>query len=350
MTQSPYPDLSPIEIDITEVAGLLKQIDPFKAAGPDGIPSRLLKEVASELSPSITLLFNASLQQGNIPDDWKKALVTPLFKKGNCNNPVNYHPISLTSVCCKLLEHIIYSNIISHLNEHNILSDAQFGFRHRHSVELQLLRTVHDLAFNLNNKKQTDAILLDLSKVFDKVSHRLLKLKLNFYGIKHQTYQWISSFLSKRTQCVVCGGHISAPIDIISGVPQGTVLGPLLFLLYINDLPECITSSCSLFADDCLLYRKIESAEDCRALQCDLSKIETWANKWLMTFNTTKYEVLQITLNSNPIQGSYYLYDHKLLCVAEAKYLGITLDSKLTFNKHIDVICKKANSVLSLLR
>ena len=290
------------------------------------------------------------MQQGNIPDDWKKALVTPLFKKGNRNNPVNYRPISLTSVCCKLLERIIYSNIISHLNEHNILSDAQFGFRHRHSVELQLLRTIHDLAFNLNNKKQTDATLLDFSKAVDKVSHCLLKLKLNFYGIKHQTYQWISSFLSKRTQCVVCGGHISAPIDVISGVPQGTVLGPLLFLLYINDLPECITSSCSLFADDCLLYRKIESAEDCRALQCDLSKIETWANKWLMTFNTTKCEVLQITLNNNPIQGSYYLYDHKLLCVAEAKYLGITLDSKLTFNKHIDVICKKANSVLSLLR
>ena len=170
MTQSPYPDLSTIEIDITEVARLLKQIDPFKAAGPDGIPSRLLKEVASELSPSITLLFNASLQQGNIPDDWKKALVTPLFKKGNRNNPVNYRPISLTSVCCKLLERIIYSNIMSHLNEHNILSDAQFGFRHRHSAELQLLRTVHDLAFNLNNRKQTDAILLDFSKAFDKKS------------------------------------------------------------------------------------------------------------------------------------------------------------------------------------
>ena len=180
MTQSPYPYLSPIEIDITEVAGLLKQIDPFKAAGPDDIPSRLLKEVASELSPSVTVLFNVSLQQGNIPDDWKKALVTPLFKKGNRNNPVNYRPISLTSVCCKLLERIIYSNIISHLNEHNILSDAQFGFRHRHSAELQLLHTVHDLAFNLNNKKQTDAILLDLSKAFDKVSHCLLKLKLNF--------------------------------------------------------------------------------------------------------------------------------------------------------------------------
>ena len=350
MAQSPYPDLPSIETDITEVAGLLKQIDPYKAAGPDGIPSRLLKEIASELSPILTLLFNASLQQGNIPDDWRKALVTPLFKKGNRNDPTNYRPISLTSICCKLLEHIIYSNIMSHLNEHNILSDAQFGFRHKHSAELQLLRTIHDFAFNLNNKKQTDIILLDFSKAFDKVSHRLLKLKLNFYGIKDQAYRWISSFLSKRTQCVVCGGHVSAPIDVVSGVPQGTVLGPLLFLLYINDLPECISSSCSLFADDCLLYRIVESDEDCRILQHDLSNVEKWADRWLMTFNTTKCEVLQITLNNNPIQASYYLYNHGLPCVAEAKYLGITLDSKLTFNKHIDVTCKKANSVLSLLR
>ena len=157
-------------------------------------------------------------------------------------------------------------------------------------------------------------------------------------------------FLSKRTQCVVCGGHVSAPIDVVSGVPQGTVLGPLLFLLYINDLPECISSSCSLFADDCLLYRIVESDEDCRILQHDLSNVEKWADRWLMTFNTTKCEVLQITLNNNPIQASYYLYNHGLPCVAEAKYLGITLDSKLTFNKHIDVTCKKANSVLSLLR
>ena len=148
----------------------------------------------------------------------------------------------------------------------------------------------------------------------------------------------------------MCGGHVSAPIDVVSGVPQGTVLGPLLFLLYINDLPECISSSCSLFADDCLLYRIVESDEDCRILQHDLSNVEKWADRWLMTFNTTKCEVLQITLNNNPIQASYYLYNHRLPCVAEAKYLGITLDSKLTFNKHIDVTCKKANSMLSLLR
>ena len=156
--------------------------------------------------------------------------------------------------------------------------------------------------------------------------------------------------LSKQTQCVVCGHHISAPIDVISGVPQGTVLGPLLFLLY--QWSARVYYSFLKLIWRRLLYRKIESAKDFRALQCDLSKIETWTYKWLMTFNTTKCEVLQITLNNNPIQGlaSYYFFNHKLLCVAEAKYLGITLDSKLTINKHVDVICKKANSVLFLLK
>ena len=159
-----------------------------------------------------------------------------------------------------------------------------------------MLRTVNDFVLNLNNKKQTDIILLDLSKAFDKVSHRCLKLKLEYYGIRHTVLQWISSFLNQRTQRIVCSGHISPPIAVASGVSQGTVLGLLLFLIYINDLPDLITFSCSLFADDCLLYREIDTPDDCKTLQNDLSKVESWANEWIMTFNTTKCEVIQITL------------------------------------------------------
>ena len=141
--KSPYPDLPLFTTNVDDVTTLLKQVDPYKATGPDGIPPRLLKEIANELSPS-TLVFNASLQQGKLPDDWKKAVVTPLFKKGNHNDPANYRPISLTSVYCKLLERTIHSNIMSHLNNCNILSDVQFGFRRRRSAELQLLRTVNN--------------------------------------------------------------------------------------------------------------------------------------------------------------------------------------------------------------
>ena len=175
---------------------------------------------------------------------------------------------------------------------HNILSSVQFGFRKKHSAELLLLCTIHDFALNLNCSQTTDAIFLDFCKAFDKVPHRHLKLKLEYYGIKNPVLQWISSFLHSCTQQVVCGGSTSDPVDVTSGIPQGTVLGPLLFLIYINDLPDCITSSCGLFADDCLLYRKIETNSDRKVLQQDLYNVEMWARKWLMTFNVDKCEVL----------------------------------------------------------
>ena len=186
--------------------------------------------MASEIAPCLSLVFVASLHQGVVPQDWKLALVTPLFKKGSRSEPSNHRPISLTCIYSKLLEHIIHTSVMTHLMDYNILSNAQFGFRKNYSAELKLLQTTHDLhlALNLNNKGQTDVVLLDFSKAFDKVSHQHL-MKLQYYGIRGSTLDWISSFLSSRSQQEVCGGHVSHPIDILSGVPQGSVLGPLLF-------------------------------------------------------------------------------------------------------------------------
>ena len=190
---------------------------------------------------------------------------------------------------------------------------------------------------------------MDFCKAFDKVSHHHLKLKLEYYGIRNKVLKWISSFLQERTQRVVCGGYTSDSENVISGVPQGTVLGPLLFLIYINDLPECISSMCSLFADDCLIYRKIESERDIKILQNDFKNLELWTKKWLMTFNTDKCEVIQISLK--PLTpNSYTLYGKYLKEVTEAKYLGVTIDCKLSFTKHIDIVCKKANSTLAFIR
>ena len=140
---------------------MLNTIDPFKAIGPDSLPPKLLKELSHELAPCLTLLFKVSIHQSTLPLDCKTAIVMPLFKKGSRSDPCNYHPISLTSVCCQVLEHIIYSNIMSHLENLNVLSDSQFGFRTKRSAEQQLLCTIHEFALNLNNKAQTDAILLD---------------------------------------------------------------------------------------------------------------------------------------------------------------------------------------------
>ena len=176
----------------------------------------------------------------------------------------------MTSVVCKILKHVVHSSIINHFERNNILTDSQHGFRKRRSCETQLLLTINDLAKGLDDRQQIDAMLLDFSKAFDKVPHQRLLLKLKHYRVRGHLLECIEDFLSARTQEVVIEGQKSSPSPVTSGVPQGTVLGPLLFLAYINDMPECVTSKIKLFADDSLVYRKVQQSSDCRALQQDL--------------------------------------------------------------------------------
>ena len=183
----------------------------------------------------------------------------------------NYRPVSLTCICCKTLEHIIVSNINKHLAFESILADCQHGFRSQRSCETQLVQFFHDLVSNLDralnrNHRQTVVIIMNFAKAFDKVPHRRLLYKLDYYGIRGSTHKWITSWLSGRFQKVVLDGLASDPVPVLSGVPQGSVLGPVLFLIFINDLPENIRSSIRLFADDCVLYRNIESPTDCQIL------------------------------------------------------------------------------------
>ena len=199
--------------------------------------------------------------------------------------------MSLTSVCCKVLEHIIHSSIMRFFDQHNILSDMQHGFRKSRSCESQLILIIQDLAKGIDDNTQIDAVLLDFSKAFHKVPHKRLASKLHHYGIRGRTLSWIESFLANRTQRVAVEGVMSDSAPVTSGVPQGTVLGPLLFLVYINDLPAQVKSEARLFADDCLLYRKICSPDDRAALQRDLDSLQRWERDWLMAFNPDKCEV-----------------------------------------------------------
>ena len=282
------PSLPPIlDVSISKqgIKKLLQGVDPRKASGPDQIPCCMLQELHEEINPVFTALFKNSYETGSLPAVWKLEWVTPVFKKGAKWNVSNYCPVSLTCVACKLLEHDLCSHIHNHLDKYNALSPYQHGFWKKLSSESQLLMTSHDLLSRLDHKDDVNLGIPDFSKTFDVVPHQRLMQKLSQCGIEGRTSSWISEFLLGRTQSVQVDGvrsHSRSCIYgdlVLSGVPQGTVIGPLLFLIFINDLPSILSpfTACRLFADDCLIHRSIHSMEDKVILQKDLDSLFVWA-------------------------------------------------------------------------
>lgn len=350
LPSSHYPDMENIQITEAGVLKLLQNLKEHKACGPDNIKPKVLKEMANIVAPMLTLIFKKSYDCGEVPEDWKSAYVTPIFKAGTKSDPANYRPISLTCVACKLMEHIITSAIMKHTKRHNIFYHLQHGFREGLSCVTQLIEVVNDLAFNMQGGGQTDLLIMDFSKAFDRVGHQRLLLKLEHYGVRHKTHDWIRSFLSSRNQRVVVGGEFSNIVQVQSGVPQGSALAPCLFLLFINDLPNQLDSTVRLFADDTLLYLAVQSHKDTRTLQDDLRKLEDWEKKWQMDFNPSKCHVLRVTRKREPIVYDYVLHGKVLENVDASKYLGITLSSDLRWNPHVSNISNKGNQILGFLR
>lgn len=246
--------LEDIIFDVSVVKDITCQLKESSAPGPDGIHPKVLKECATNLAQPLYMIFRESLDTGFLPADWKTANITPIFKKGKKSNPLNYRLISLTSVPCKLMEKIIRNKIVDHLESNNLLSRQQHGFRSSRSCLTQLLEYFAEIHDFIDDGKPVDAIYLDCKKAFDTVPHKRLIEKLRSYGIAGKVLKWIKAFLSDRSQRVLVKGVPSDTLPVWSGVPQGSVLGPVLFLIFINDLLEGVKSGGKLFADDSKLF------------------------------------------------------------------------------------------------
>lgn len=352
--QNVESSLSDIVINKEDVYKRLQALNPNKSPGPDGFHPRVLKELAAELSEPLALVFEKSLRNGILPSDWKEAQVTPLFKKGERCSPGNYRPISLTSVVCKVMEGIVRDKVIEHLTENRLLSECQHGFVSGRSCTTNLIATLEDWTDMLDEGSAVDAIYLDFAKAFDSVPHERLLRKLEALGIEGQILQWIRDFLIGRRQRVSVNGTLSDWAAVGSGVPQGSVLGPVLFVVFINDLPECLSSLCSMYADDTKVYRRVDGPEDRNKLQSDLNGLVDWADTWQLRFNADKCKVLHLGKKNR--QFEYEMRKHvstetnRLQATELEKDLGVNMDNELKFSKHIEIQVNKANRLLGLVR
>ena len=272
--------LEDVAITPETILGKLQHLKLDKAAGDDNLSPRLLKSISSEIALPIAMLFRKSLDTGCVPQDWRTANITPLFKKGKRSHVENYRPVSLTSQICKIVESVIRDELVSHLDKHNLIKDSQHGFRKGYSCASNLLSFLEMVTTCIDGKEPVDTIYLDLAKAFDKVPHERLVSKLKAHGIDGLVCNWIKAWLTDRQQRVCLDGRYSGWRPVWSGVPQGSVLGPILFLIFIDDLDSGLSSTVLKFADDTKLFRPVNNCVDGQELQLDLDNLCSWASRW----------------------------------------------------------------------
>uniref|UniRef100_A0A803KBH9 Reverse transcriptase domain-containing protein n=1 Tax=Xenopus tropicalis TaxID=8364 RepID=A0A803KBH9_XENTR len=326
----------------------LHTINVNKAPGPDGIHPRVLRELGAELQWPLFLIFSDSFSSGMVPRDWKKANVIPIFKKGVRSQPGNYRPVSLTSVVGKLFEGLLRDHIQNYVVENAIMSSNQHGFMKDRSCQTNLIAFYDEVSKKLDSGDAVDIIYLDFAKAFDTVPHKRLLSKLRSIGLSEVVCTWIENWLQDRVQRVVVNGTFSTWNKVLSGVPQGSVLGPLLFNLFINDLGEGIMSNVSVFADDTKLCRPVNSIQDVTSLQQDLDQLAIWAAKWQMRFNVDKCKVMH--LGCKNMQAPYTLNGTALGKSIMEKDLGVLVDNKLGCSKQCQAAAARANKDLSCIK
>ena len=338
-----------------EILDLLCSLDGNKSTGLDEISAVMLKQTAVSIAPSLTKLFNLSIATGSFPSDWKCARITPIFKSSDSSLPNNYRPISILSIASKLLEKHVHSLVFQQLNDNCPISKFQWGFMPRRSTISALCSLTYDWLKELDNGNEICSIFFDLRKAFDSVPHVHLINKLSSLPLCPHILQWIHSYLSERSQVVAVGGELSSVKNVVSGVPQGSVLGPLLFIIYIDDVVTRISSSSSisLYADDIALYRSITSPTDYAVLQADISAIATWVEEERhLKLHADKCHFMLISRKRTCSIAPPALFvkaGTPLQQVNSAKYLGILVTSDLSWSEHIARICSKTRKLIGLM-
>ena len=343
--------ISHVEVSVSDMEDALNNLKTCKSPGPDEIHPLILKELSAQLSRPLKILFDKTLEHGIIPSDWKLAEVRPIFKKGKKDNPGNYRPVSLTSIICKIFEGFIKNALCKHLTENNLLSDHQFGFCSGRSCTTQLLVTLDSWMNSLDKNTPVDAVYLDFKKAFDTVPHNRLLTKLESYGVTGKVLEWVKTFLSDRKQYVKVNNASSNCLPVTSGVPQGSVLGPTLFIYFINDLPDITQVPMKIFADDTKVFTEIHSENDKTKLQNAIDDMYNWTDDWLLRFNDSKCKIMHLGKNNPRYQ--YYIGNEPnrtLLDTTDCeKDLGVHIDPLLTFDNHVTVTSKKASRVAHMI-
>ena len=347
-----------IDFNPYRIKGKLLKINPNKAQGPDEIHGRTLKNCASTLAKPLSILFHMSYSSGHIPSSMKLAHVVPIHKKGSKANVENYRPISLTSIIMKTFEKIIRDELM--LRCRHLLDERQHGFLPVKSCNTQMVEFCDSLALSINSGLRTDVIYFDFAKAFDSVNHDIILSKLKFqYNIDGKLLRFIKNYLQGRTQKVVIGNEISSPKNVISGVPQGSIIGPLLFIMFLNDITVGLTpgTNIAMYADDTKIWRSINTENDHIFLQNDVTHLHNWSMRNKMKFHPAKCKVLSVSHLRPSLIGilpevefMYYLGNVMIDYCTDVKDLGVNINCKFNWNEHCKFLVAKANKKFGLLR